>query len=142
MDVLGFIERDIWGVDPFFNTTGRYSNGIKIDLIEHTDHFQLKADVPGVTTENIRVVYDLKRDTLYIHSDQTTESKKTCDQGIMHFNERNEVSSCRMIPFKHGIVDHSKIEAKHEDGVLQVTLKKYSIDDSNKDNDLISVYIS
>lgn len=147
MEALGLIDRDIWGVDPFFHTAAKLLNkpsagGIKVDLVEHVDHFIVKADVPGFTKENVKVDYDSKRDTLTISVEQTTEreGEDVGVPGLMHFKERNEIKSSRVIPFKHGSVEPSQIEAKYEDGVLSVTLNKRV--DTNRENGNLSIKIN
>lgn len=140
MEALGLIDRDIWGVDPFFHTAAKLLNkpsagGIKVDLIEHTDHFDIKADMPGFTKENVNVDYDSRRDTLTISVQQTTESDVAHDiPGLMHFKERSEIKSSRIIPFKHGSVDPGQIVAKYENGVLTVKLNKRVETDHEDEN--------
>lgn len=130
MDSLGLIDRDIWGVDPFFHTAAKLLNkpssgGITIDLVEQVDHFDVKANLPGFAKENVNVEYDSRRDTLTISVQQTSErEREDPNTGITHFKERSEIKSSRVIPFKHGSVDPNSIDAKYENGVLAIKLSK------------------
>lgn len=136
MDVLSLIDKDIWGIDPFFHTANKMLNktgihDIKIDLIEHADRFEVKANLPGVSPECIKTTFDLMRNTLTI-SVNRFEEKNTAGSGevppSVHFRERSSFSLSRVIPFKHGSVAGEKITAKHDNGVLELTLPKTNDD--------------
>jgi len=138
MDILNLIDKDIWGVDPFFHTANKIFNkpgghDIKIDLIEHVDHFTIKANLPGVTVDCIRVNFDLVRHTLNISVVENMEKSEVAS-GDVHFRERSSFLTSRIIPFKQGSVDVTDIGAKYEDGVLELNVKKINegINDKNQ----------
>lgn len=138
MDVLGLIDKDIWGIDPFFHTANRALNkagghDIKVDLIEYEDHFNIKVSLPGVPAECVKVKFDTTKSTLTVSVDQTIEREREAEPpGNVHFRERSSFSTCRVIPFKHGSVVHESITAKCNDGLLTINIDK--VKDSGQEN--------
>ena len=139
MESIGLIDRDIWGVDPFYHTATKiFNKPIKIDLEELPDRFYLRADVPGLDKGGVTVEYDSNRDTLTIIvvGDVITNNAP----GLIHFKERDDVGSTRVIPFQRGVVDKDGIDAKCNNGVLTITLNKYI--DNDVDSGKISIDVS
>ncbi len=89
-----------------------------LDIFEDNQNIRLLADMPGVTPENVRI--DLNDNVLSISGE------------VKPFEGQNE--SEVLIEFETGryyrqftlseVIDQSKIEAKHENGVLRLTLPK------------------
>ena len=89
-----------------------------VDIFENDEHITLLADMPGVASDDI--VIDLNDNVLAISGE------------VKPFENKNE-SDVR-IEFEVGrysrqftlseVIDQSKIEARHVDGVLRLTLPK------------------
>jgi len=89
-----------------------------VDIFENDKEITLLADMPGVASEDISI--DLNDNVLSITGE------------VKPFEEKDE--SDVLIEFEIGrysrqftlseVVDQGKIEAKHEDGVLRLTLPK------------------
>jgi len=90
-----------------------------VDLHESDDAYTLKADLPGMTKENIDVrVHD---DIVTIKGERKNEEWKQ-DNGWRRV-ERSYGNFQRSFRLPDGI-DATKVQAKMENGVLQVTLPK------------------
>jgi len=89
-----------------------------VDIFENDKEITLLADMPGVTSEDIAI--DLNDNVLSISGE------------VKPFEEKEE--SDVLIEFEIGrysrqftlseVIDQSRIEAKHQDGVLRLTLPK------------------
>ncbi|MGC2456409.1 MAG: Hsp20/alpha crystallin family protein [Gallionellaceae bacterium] len=93
---------------------------IKIDLTENDKSYTVRAEIPGVKKEDIKVNVDGKRVSISAESKQEKEEKKgdtvicrECCQG----------SSYRSFTLDSD-VDEAKAQAKYDNGVLELTLPK------------------
>jgi HSP20 family protein len=93
---------------------------IKINLSENEKSYSVRAELPGVKKEDIKVNVDGNRVSISAESKQEKEEKKgdkvicrECYQGAVYrsFTLENKV-------------DESKAQAKFENGVLELTLPK------------------
>ncbi len=90
-----------------------------IDIFEKDNKFVVKAELPGMNEEDIDV--SVVGDTLTIKGEKKTESEvKDKDY---YRSERSYGSFMRSISLP-ATVNADKIEAKYEDGVLEVSLPK------------------
>jgi len=90
----------------------------EVDIFENEQEITLLADMPGVTSDDITI--DLNDNVLTLSGD------------VKPFEEKNE--SDVLIEFEIGryhrqftlseVIDQSRIEARHEDGVLRLRLPK------------------
>lgn len=92
-------------------------NFFPVDITETDEQYTLIADLPGFKKENIHISYD--RDTLRMHGFQQVDVDEI---GSWVLSERVNRSFNRSFILKG--VDESKIHAKFENGVLQMTLPK------------------
>ncbi len=90
-----------------------------VDIIENVDSFIIKAELPGITKEDISI--DLKDSTLTISGEKKTE--KTDESKTYHKTEISygKFSRSFQIPLDIAV---DKIEAKFKDGILTLTLPK------------------
>ena len=97
----------------------------RMDVIETKESFQVKADVPGFSKDQIDI--DIQGNTLSIKGkyDKTKEQK---DEHY-HTQERVQSSFSRSLtlPFQ---VDPTKVKAELKDGVLQIMLPKNELKSS------------
>jgi HSP20 family protein len=90
-----------------------------IDVIEKDDKFIVKAELPGMDEEDIDV--SATGDTLTIKGERKTESE--VDECEYYLCERSYGTFMRSMVLPSS-VDSEQIEAKYENGVLEVTLPK------------------
>ena len=90
-----------------------------MDLVENDAHYVLRADLPGLRSEDVKIEFD--NDVLTISGERRTESE-TSENGYRRV-ERASGSFSRSLTLPAG-VDASKIEASFTDGVLEVTVPK------------------
>ncbi|HEC57215.1 MAG TPA: Hsp20/alpha crystallin family protein [Candidatus Syntrophoarchaeum butanivorans] len=90
-----------------------------IDLLEEDGKLVLKADMPGVNKEDITV--NLKEDSIEISAERKEEKEEEKEGYIRR--ERSYAKYYRLIPLP-AAVDRDAIEAKFENGVLEVRMPK------------------
>jgi HSP20 family protein len=89
------------------------------DLIESETHYVLRADLPGVSEDDISV--ELNHDVLTISGERTTEQQER--KGGYHRVERVSGSFRRSLRLPEG-VDAEAITANFDRGVLEVSVPK------------------
>ena len=90
-----------------------------IEVFEKEDKFVVKAELPGMTEEDIDI--SVVGDTLTIKGERKAESE--VKEEDYYCCERSYGSFSRSIAVPSN-VDAKKIEASYEDGVLEVSLPK------------------
>jgi HSP20 family protein len=93
---------------------------IKIDLTENDKSYSMRAEIPGVKKEDIKVQVDGNRVSISAESKQEKEEKKG-DKVICR--ECYQGTSYRSFTLDSD-VDEAKAEAKYDNGVLELTLPK------------------
>ena len=118
-----FASMDDWfkgfAMRPFVNTL-ETAPLIKIDLAENEQTYTLRAEIPGVNKEDIKVQVDGNRVSISAETKKQSEEKegervicRECCQG----------SSYRSFTLDSDI-DEAKTEAKYANGMLELTLPK------------------
>lgn len=92
----------------------------RIDVIENEGSYQVEADLPGVSKNDVKVSVDGQRVTLEAEVRRETERKE--GQTVMHA-ERVVRKYARSFELPHEL-DDSQAVAKLEHGVLTLTLPK------------------
>jgi len=112
----GFLtqRREFFGQEPGIATMGWSP---KVDVLEREGHFVVRADLPGLSKENIKV--DLNDDHLTIRGERTQEKKE--EREGRSYSECSYGSFYRSIPLPEG-VDVSKATAEFRNGVLEITM--------------------
>jgi HSP20 family protein len=90
-----------------------------VDLVEHNGSYELQAELPGLTDNQIEV--KLANGMVTIKGEKSSERVE--DQDDYHLRERSFGSFQRAFRVP-GNVDQTKIEARFENGVLKVILPK------------------
>ena len=110
----------------FFDApTGRGSSGTSrrwmpaMDLVETTDHYVLRADLPGLSDEDVNV--QLEDNVLTISGERKTE-QHTEQEGYYRL-ERAFGGFSRSLTLPDG-VDPDSVQAHFDRGVLEVTIPK------------------
>ena len=93
---------------------------IKMDVSEDEKAYRVKAEIPGVKKEDIKVSIDGNQVSIGAEVKREKEEKK--GETVVR-SERYYGSQFRAFTLQHDI-DQGKSEAKYEDGVLELTLPK------------------
>ena len=87
-----------------------------VDVCESSDAYQVMAELPGYSKEDIDIQFDEKTLTISVTNTSTT----TQNQDNYLIKERNFNNQSRQFIFKN--VDEPNIKAMLNDGILNVTL--------------------
>jgi len=93
---------------------------IRLDVNETENAYMIKADIPGVSKDDIKVNIEGNQVTIQTEMKKEQEEKK---EGKVVRSERYYGQQSRSFMLDQD-VDDSKAEAKYQDGVLQLTLPK------------------
>jgi HSP20 family protein len=99
---------------------GEHMRGIKLDVEEDDKTYTVKADVPGVKKEDIKVEIDGNVITI---SAESRREKDVTEGGKVVHSERSYGAMYRSFSLGQD-VDQGAASAKYEDGVLKLTLPK------------------
>jgi HSP20 family protein len=102
--------------------------GPPVDLVEYDDSFEVVADLPGFTTDDVDVSLADRELTITAESETETEAERE-EAGRYRRRERRHRSVRRRIPLPDEVVDE-ETSAHYEHGVLTVTLPKAETTDS------------
>ena len=121
--IFDLFSRPIAGFEDFMNGVNRINDGeyFRIDLRDAGDHYELKAELPGVRKEDIHV--DFKDGTLSISASHNKSSEKKDDSGYL-VRERTSGSYFRSFYFDDVDAAEGNINAAFVNGELDVSLKK------------------
>ena len=103
----------------FFDSFLEAAN-FKMDIIDKGDAFQLEAELPGFTKEEIKV--DINGDFLTISAEHSSETKDKKDKDRYIQCERSYSSYSRTLNIS--AVKSDEIAAEFTNGVLKLTLPK------------------
>lgn len=92
---------------------------IRVDVTETDQAYTVKADMPGLQKEDIKVAIDGNM----VSISATMQAQKEQASGNMVYSERYSGSHHRSFVLPQE-VDDTKTEAKYQDGVLHLTLPK------------------
>lgn len=106
------------GLDPFWPPAA-LTPGIRMDVQETEQAYEVHADMPGVKKEDIKVAVDGRQVSL---SAQAEESGEREQDGLL-WSERHAGQWQRSFTLPQE-VDESQAQARYEDGVLHLTLPK------------------
>jgi len=100
-----------------FNFTDSYSP--RIDVSEDNKHINVIAEIPGVKKDNIKIT--LQDNILTIEGEKKKESEEKDKNYYRNERVYGSFKRCFTLPAE---VDSEKVEAKFEDGMLSISLKK------------------
>src|SRR5918993_3992645 len=89
-----------------------------LDALTKDSDLVIRAELPGVKLEDVDI--SLHDNVLTISGERRVEEEE--ERGGYHIRERRYGSFCRSLAFPEGI-DESKISARYENGVLEVTVQ-------------------
>ncbi len=104
---------------PFLNMSDSFKE-LRSDVQETDKDYTVAVDIPGVNKKDISI--DFKDNTLTVSAKRESFEDRSDKEGNLIENERNYGRFTRQYNFPD--VDNEKIDAKYEDGVLEITLPK------------------
>lgn len=111
--------------DDFFKPVMR-RNDVKCDIYEENDEYHIEMDIPGYDKKDINI--EVKDGYLTVKASKETEDKEETKNYI----RRERVVGSFTKSFALGDVDTDKIDAKFENGILNVTIPKQEVVDNTK----------
>ncbi|MCX7699197.1 MAG: Hsp20/alpha crystallin family protein [Candidatus Goldbacteria bacterium] len=119
-------KRDIFAdfFDSFFNTDLLPTSERlypAVDIVEDKDKYVLKADIPGLKQDDIKVEVD--DGVLKIYGERKHEKKEEDKDKKYHYYERSYGAFERRFVLPSDS-DVDKIDAKYENGVLEIQIPK------------------
>ena len=122
-----------------FNSDSNWMDGMKTDIVENGNNYELKADLPGFAKEDINV--DLKDHVLTISaSHKANREEKDQKSGRVLRQERSTANYQRSFRVDEDVKPED-ISAKYENGVLTLTLpKKEAVETKADDTKRIEIH--
>ena len=118
-----FMDVDSWmnsfGMRPFFREM-EPTPQIKMDVTENDKSYIVRAEIPGVNKEDIKVSVDGNMVSISAQVKREKEEKK--GEKVL-CRERYQGSSYRSFTLASN-VDEAKTQAKYDNGILELTLPK------------------
>lgn len=130
MNQLERINRNLWGelfrefaspeyiMRPFLESMNGQS--FKLDVKDCKDHYEIQAELPGVTKKDIKVEVEDDQVTISAETQKVTEEK--ADEKIVR-SERYYGWQSRTVQLDHAVKSEGSV-AKYDNGVLTLTLPK------------------
>jgi HSP20 family protein len=115
---FGVLRRFMEDIDRMFAPEHEALWAPQIEVLEKDGKLVVRADLPGLKSEDVRV--DVDHGLLTISGERKREKVEKREEGTYH-SERSYGSFLRRVALPED-VDADKIEAKFEDGVLEVTI--------------------
>ncbi len=91
-----------------------------VDIREENDHLIVEAELPGFTKDQIEV--SVEQGVLSIEAERTA-TPATDGRGKTHLSERRHTRFVRRFTLP-GAYDTNHVDAKHDNGILTLTLNK------------------
>ncbi len=122
-----------------FNSDSNWMDGMKTDIVENGNNYELKADLPGFAKEDINV--DLKDHVLTISaSHKANKEEKDQKSGRVLRQERSTANYQRSFRVDEDVKPED-ISAKYENGVLTLALpKKEAVETKADDTKRIEIH--
>lgn len=116
-DVFGTILNDSVGALAKATQAGSWSPSV--DIVESTDNYNLTADLPGITKDDIHIT--VEEGVLTLSGERKSERSESKEFG--HRYERACGKFSRSFQLESGI-DNNQIKAEFKNGLLKVVLPK------------------
>lgn len=115
-----FLNRDLfnWGNLNFSNSNTTIP---AVNIKETGDHYEVEVAAPGMTKKDFKV--ELDGNTLTISSEKTNQ-KEMKDDERYSLREFSYQAFQRSFTLQKDVVDIDKIEARYENGLLQLLIPK------------------
>jgi len=134
MNLFGRSQKSEMNTEFIENDNGD-ENMIRIDLADDDDYYYVYADVPGKKISDIKMKF--KADKLSLRVIEENEDANPISNKSCIIQERLHDEAERIISFE-GPIDKKKVDARLENGLLIVTIKKIN-PDLEDEEDLIVI---
>ena len=104
---------------PGFNYKNNDSFSPRIDISENEDNIQIAAEIPGVSKENLKIT--LQDNIITIEGEKKKVSKNQNENYYREERNYGKFKRSFTLPVE---VDSENVEAKFNDGILDITLNK------------------
>ena len=110
--------------DPFFNDffglerNAKYNEVMKTDIIDHDDSYEMKIELPEIKKEDIK----MSLDNGYLTIEAKVE--KNTDENDKYIRKERYYGEFKRSYYVGDTVNEEDIEAKLQDGVLTLNIKK------------------
>lgn len=98
----------------------------KVDVLESEQHLLIRAELAGVTHQNIQIGFNQERNSLTIKGNRPDDLCNRAEPLQAHLLEIEEGSFLREILLPKGQFIWSRIQAQHKNGILTITIPKDS----------------
>lgn len=105
---------------PGFHPMDRDSFSPRIDISENENNLHIDAEIPGVPKENLKIT--LQDNILTIEGEKKNVNKEKDKQFYREERSFGKFKRSFTLPVE---VDSDKVDAKFENGMLQIELKKH-----------------
>jgi HSP20 family protein len=116
-------QREFDLLNRFFGSSGQNDGGrlapYGVDIREDEDHIYVEAELPGFKKEEVDIT--LENQTLTISAEHKEEADQKKGDLLLHERRYNRFLRSFTLP---PTVDEKSVDAKLNDGVLTITLKK------------------
>ncbi len=117
---------DLFSQDLFNWNNSNFSNTNTtipaVNIKETPEHYQVEVAAPGLTKKDFKI--ELDGNLLTISSEKSMESEDTGQDERFARKEFSYQSFCRSFNLQKDVVDIDKIEARYENGLLNLTIPK------------------
>lgn len=119
-ELMPFDRSDLDLFDRFFNTKEQAPSLMKlrVDLEDKGDHYELTADLPGFSKEDVEISINDKIMTIHAEKSESSESREK------NYICRERRSGSFSRSFDIGGIDADAISGSFKDGVLTVLMPK------------------
>ena len=107
---------------------------LSTDMVETKEAFVYTVDVPGVNKDQVNL--SLNDDILVISADYNVDQKSSEDSKFI-WRERHTGHARKRISLPRNRYDPEGVKAKHENGVLVVTIPKLNVEQMKKNNKIL-----
>jgi HSP20 family protein len=91
----------------------------KVDIRETDTQFVLEAEIPGLTRDQVKV--EVKEDSLVIRGEKRDDKEKIGKYNVREIKRSSFIRSFTLPP---ELVDRESVEARFQDGILEVSINK------------------
>ena len=107
----------------FFNDTGFSGRAFSVDVKDNGTSYELKAELPGLTKDDINLTYKDSYLTIATKQESTNDEKDEAGNYI----RRERYSGSMSRSFYINDIDENHCQAEFKDGILTVILPKVAI---------------
>jgi HSP20 family protein len=97
--------------------------GIPLDVIEKENEWEIKADIPGVDKNSVKVEVENDQLNIGVEKEESKEEEKEEEGVRYHRIERSSAFARRVVRLPKS-ADLEHIDAKYENGVLDIHVPK------------------